>query len=77
MASHGKIPTLGANVAIAWWTDGQPDRLALAHPYNDGSCSKFGRILPSDLGGDSMMEGWTDTDLLAPPPEGHMGQSEK
>ena len=40
------------------------NNVALAHPYHEGkSCSKFGRILPSALGGDSMMDGWMDGDV--------------
>ena len=53
---------------IVWWTDGQKDNVALAHKYHVGrSGSKFGWILSSRLGGDSVMEGQTDSDLLTPP----------
>ena len=37
------------------------NRLALAHPYHERkSCSKFGSILPSGLGGNSVVDRWTD-----------------
>ena len=41
--------------------DGGKNNVALAHPYHIGkSCSKFGLILLSGLGGDSMTDGQTD-----------------
>ena len=39
------------------WTDAQKNNIVLTHPYCEGKgCSKFGRIPPSDLRGDSMKE---------------------
>ena len=41
--------------------DAQKNNAALAHLYHEGKrCSKFGRIPPSGLGGDSVTEGWND-----------------
>ena len=41
------------------WTERKNN--ALTHPYHEGrSCSKFGYIPPSNLGGDSVTERWTD-----------------
>ena len=38
-------------------TDAQKNNAALAHPYHEGKrCSKFGRIPPSGLGGDSVTD---------------------
>ena len=40
------------------------NNIALGHPYYEGkSCSKFGEILPSGLGGDSVMDRWTDASI--------------
>ena len=40
------------------WTD----ELTLTHPYPERkSCSKSGYIPPCGLGGDSVMDRWTDT----------------
>ena len=43
-------------------TDGQTEKyVAITHPYYAGkSCSKFGLIPPSGLGGNSVTDGWTD-----------------
>ena len=39
----------------------QKNNVALSHPYHEGKwCSKFGKILPSGLGGDSVTDIWTD-----------------
>ena len=41
--------------------DEQKNNVALAHPYHEGkSGSRFGSILLSGLGGDRVMDGWTD-----------------
>ena len=56
-------------------TDGQTDRqtgglknsVALTHPYHMGeSCRKFGQILPRDLGGDIVTDGWIETFTISP-----------
>ena len=42
-------------------TDGRTDGLALAHPYHERrSGNKFGKITPSDLGGDSVTDSLMD-----------------
>ena len=39
------------------WMDEQKNNPALAQPKHEGKCcSKFGRILPSGLGGDSVTD---------------------
>ena len=61
-----KIPSLLANVASSMtdgWTDGWIDWLALARPYHMGrSCSQFGLIPHSGLGGDCVMDRWLKPD---------------
>ena len=42
-------------------TDERKNNVALAHSYHERKrCSKFGEILPSGLGGDSVTDRWTD-----------------
>ena len=61
MACHCKILTFYANVANSVM-DGPKNNVALTHPYHLGKlCSKFGQILPSGLGGDSVKDRQTVT----------------
>ena len=46
---------------IAWRTDRQKNNVVIAHPYHAGkSCSKFGLIPPSGLGGSVRADGQTN-----------------